>query len=110
MAYRGRREDDGPEDYSRVRTPDERNREMFAIADTLMGASRIKVVCADGKSRMGRIPGKLRKRMWMRPGDLLIVKAWDFQDEKCDILFRYTRTQAIHLSKRKIIPESINVF
>jgi translation initiation factor 1A len=83
---------------------------MFAIADTLMGASRIKVVCADGKSRMGRIPGKLRKRMWMRPGDLLIVKAWDFQDDKCDILFRYTRTQAIHLSKRKIIPESINVF
>jgi translation initiation factor 1A len=75
-----------------------------------MGASRIKVVCADGKSRMGRIPGKLRKRMWMRPGDLLIVKAWDFQDDKCDILFRYTRTQAIHLSKRKIIPESINVF
>lgn len=107
-----RREDqDGDqEDYSRVRTPDERNREMFAIADTLMGASRIKVVCADGQSRMGRIPGKLKRRMWMRPGDLLIVKPWDFQDEKCDILYRYTRTQSVNLSKRNLIPESINIF
>lgn len=107
---RGKSNDDGQEDYSRVRTPDERNREMFAIADSLMGASRIKVVCADGQSRMGRIPGKLKRRMWMRPGDLLIVKPWDFQDEKCDILYRYTRTQAVNLAKRNLIPESINIF
>lgn len=107
---RGRSDDEGQEDYSRVRTPDERNREMFAIADTLMGASRIKVVCADGQSRMGRIPGKLKRRMWMRPGDLLIVKPWDFQDEKCDILYRYTRTQSVNLAKRNLIPENINIF
>jgi translation initiation factor 1A len=48
--------------------------------------------------------------MWIRPGDLLIVKPWDFQNEKCDVLFRYTRTQSINLSKRKLIPESINIF
>ncbi len=107
---RGRSDDEGQEDYSRVRTPDERNREMFAIADSLMGASRIKVVCADGQSRMGRIPGKLKRRMWMRPGDLLIVKPWDFQDEKCDILYRYTRTQSVNLAKRNLIPENINIF
>ena len=112
MAYRGRRDDEGDamEDYSRVRQPDPRNREMFAIADSLLGASRIKVVCADGQSRMGRIPGKLKKRMWMRPGDLVIIKPWDFQDEKCDVLYRYTRTQAVHLAKRNLIPENINVF
>jgi translation initiation factor 1A len=112
LAYRGRDdEDDGAqEDYSRVRQPDQRNREIFAIADSLLGASRIKVVCADGQSRMGRIPGKLKKRMWIRPGDLLIVKPWDFQDDKADVLFRYTRTQAVNLAKRKLIPESINIF
>ena len=98
------------EDYSRVPLPDQRNKEIFAIADALLGASRIKVVCADGKSRMGRIPGKMKKRQWIRPGDLVVVKPWDFQDDKCDVLLRYTRTQAVNLAKRKLLPESINVF
>lgn len=98
------------EDYSRVPLPDQRNKEIFAIADALMGASRIKVVCADGKSRMGRIPGKMKKRQWIRPGDLVVVKPWDFQDEKCDVLLRYTRTQAVNLAKRKLLPDAINIF
>jgi translation initiation factor 1A len=98
------------EDFARVQLPDVRNKEMFAIADSLLGASRIKVVCQDGVSRMGRIPGKMKKRQWIRPGDLVIVKAWDFQADKCDVVFRYTRTQAVNLAKRKLLPESINIF
>ena len=94
----------------RVPMPDTRNREIFALADTLMGASRINVHCQDGKTRMGRIPGKMKKRLWIRPGDLLIVKPWDFQDDKCDVKFRYTRTQASHLARRKVLPESMNIF
>src|SRR2546428_5094148 len=42
----------------------------------------IRVMCQDGKSRLGRIPGKLKKRMWIREGDLLVVKVWQFQDEE----------------------------
>jgi translation initiation factor 1A len=87
-----------------------RNREMFAIADQLLGASKIRVMCADGKSRLGRIPGKLRKRMWIREGDLLIIQPWDFQEEKANILYRYTRTQATYLSRRGKIPELVDIF
>jgi translation initiation factor 1A len=83
---------------------------MYAVADQLLGASRIKVMCEDGKSRMGRIPGKLKKRMWMREGDLLIVKPWDFQDEKADILYRYTKTQSSYLKRRGWIPKNLDVF
>lgn len=101
---------EGEGGYGRVRLPDQRNKEIFALADTLMGASRIAVNCQDGKSRMGRIPGKMKKRQWIRPGDLLIVKPWDFQPDKCDVKFRYTRTQAVHLSRRKLLPESMNIF
>ena len=94
----------------RLPLPDKRNKEIFALADTLMGASRISVHCEDGVTRMGRIPGKMKKRQWIRPGDLLIVKPWDFQPDKCDVKFRYTRTQAVHLSRRRQLPESMNVF
>ena len=98
------------EDFSRVRLPRIKEGEIFGIADTLMGASRIKVMCEDGVARMGRIPGKIRKRMWIREGDLLIVKVWEFQPDKADIKYRYTKTQANYLSRRKIIPKNLDIF
>ena len=100
----------GEEDYVRVRLPRRKGGEMFGIADQLLGASRIRVMCADGKHRMGRIPGKIKKRMWIREGDLVIVQPWEFQDEKANILYRYTKTQAMYLSRKKMIPKSIDIF
>ena len=97
------------EAVNRYRMPDTRNREMFAIADQLMGASKLRVMCEDGKSRMARIPGKMKRRMWIKPGDLVIVKPWDFQDDKADVKYRYVRTQAVNLSRRKKIPELLDV-
>lgn len=97
-------------EYLRVRLPRQNQGELFGISDQLLGASRIRVMCADGKSRMGRIPGKIKKRMWIREGDLLILRPWEFQDDKADILYRYTRTQATYLSRKKMIPDVINVF
>jgi len=97
-------------EYVRSPMPKKMKREMFAIADQLLGASKIRIICADGESRMGRIRGKLRKRMWIREGDLLIIRPWEFQDEKADIIYRYTRTQATNLARKGVIPEVINVF
>jgi translation initiation factor 1A len=67
-------------------------------------------MCADGKVRMGRIPGKMKKRMWIRTGDLVIVKPWAFQNDKSDIIWRYTKTQAVSLSKKKMLPQTIDIF
>ena len=90
--------------------PNKRKREMFGIADQLLGGGRIKVVCADGKTRLCRIPGKMKKRRWIHEGDLLIIRPWDFQDEKADIVDRYTKIQAINLSKRGLVPSVIDIF
>jgi len=98
------------EDVSRVRLPNIKEGEMFGIADQLLGASKIKVMCEDGQSRVGRIPGKIKKRMWIREGDLLIVAIWDFEPTKCDVRFRYTKTQAVNLSKRNKIPKNLDIF
>jgi translation initiation factor 1A len=98
------------EEYIRLKLPNKNNNEIFAIADRLMGGSRINVVCADGKSRMARIPGRIKRKQRVRAGDLVIVKPWDIQDDKADIIFRYRKTQAIILSKRKLLPEEIDVF
>jgi len=98
------------EEYIRLKLPNKNKNEMFAIADRLLGGSRINVVCADGKSRMARIPGRMKRRQRVRAGDLIIIKPWEIQDSKADIIFRYRRTQSIVLSRRNLLPEEIDVF
>lgn len=98
------------EDYSRIRLPNIKEGEIFGVATQLLGASKIQVMCEDGQSRVGRIPGKIKKRMWIREGDLLIVSIWDFEPSKCDVRFRYTRTQAVNLSRRGKIPKLLDNF
>ena len=96
--------------FVRVKLPHRKKGEMFAIAEQLMGGSRLKIICEDGKSRLARIPGKMKKRRWIRTGDLLIIKPWEFQDEKADVVRRYTKTESSNLSRRGVIPDNINVF
>jgi translation initiation factor 1A len=85
----------------RVRIPKPEENEILGIVEQMLGASRVRVRCMDGKTRMGRIPGKLKKRIWIREGDVVIVVPWEVQgDEKCDIVWRYTKTQVEWLTKR----------
>ncbi|TAJ45844.1 translation initiation factor eIF-1A [Methanofollis fontis] len=97
-------DDKGPDgEIIRVRLPNKRNREMFASAELMLGANHIRVRCFDGVTRIGRIKGKIKKRVWIREGDVLIVVPWDFQDDKCDIIYRYTRPQVDWLRSRNYL-------
>ncbi|MGB1568000.1 MAG: translation initiation factor eIF-1A, partial [Candidatus Poseidoniaceae archaeon] len=75
-----------------------------------LGGRRVTVLCADGETRMARIPGKMRRRQWVREGDLIIVWPWDFQDSKADVKHRYTKTQAMYLSRKQVLPEVVDMF
>lgn len=107
--FLARRNNDNKE-YIRVKLPKRKKGEIFAIAEELLGGSRLIVMCEDGKSRMARIPGRMKKRMWIRTKDLLIVKPWSFQDEKADVVYRYRKSQAYHLSRKRKLPDIINIF
>ena len=84
--------------------------EMFALAEEILGGRRVTVLCADGETRMARIPGKMRRRQWVREGDLIIVWPWDFQDSKADVKHRYTKTQAMYLSRKQVLPDVVDMF
>ncbi|NCO97008.1 MAG: translation initiation factor eIF-1A [Candidatus Aenigmarchaeota archaeon CG_4_10_14_0_8_um_filter_37_24] len=69
--------------------------QIYALVEMMLGSDKLRVQCEDGKERMARIPGKLRKRVWIRVGDLILVEPWKVQsDERCDVKWRYTPTQA----------------
>ncbi len=80
---------EGGEEVGRLPLPRRPRGEVFGIASQLLGAARIRVMCEDSVSRMGRITGKMKKKMWIREGDLLIIRPWGFQEGKADILFRF---------------------
>ncbi len=101
---------DIPEEQIRLRLPRRKDNEIFAIAERLMGGSRMNVVCADGKARLARIPGRMKRRARVRAGDLLIVVPWNIQDDKADVVYRYTKTQSRILSRRNLLPENLDVF
>ncbi len=89
--------------FVRVRLPKKWNNEMFGSADLMMGANHIRVRCFDGVTRMGRIKGKIKKRVWIREGDTLIIVPWSFQDDKCDIIYRYLPPQVDWLRKNRYL-------
>jgi hypothetical protein len=59
---------------------------------------------------LARIPGKMRRRQWVREGDLIIVWPWDFQDAKADVKHRYSKTQSMYLSRKGVLPEAVDMF
>ncbi|MCB9359491.1 translation initiation factor eIF-1A [Candidatus Woesearchaeota archaeon] len=83
----------------RVRIP--RENEVLGILEQRLGASRNKVRCFDGKSRVCRIPGKLKRKLWVRENDIVLVEPWEFGgDEKGDVVFKYKQVQVDILKKK----------
>jgi len=74
--------------------------DVLGIATRLLGFDRVLVKCQDGKERLCRIRGKMKRRVWIRTGDIVLVSPWDFQsDKRGDVIWRYTRAQAELLRK-----------
>jgi translation initiation factor 1A len=46
---------------------------MFGLTELMMGANHIQVRCYNGVIRMGRIKGKIKKKIWIREGDISII-------------------------------------
>jgi translation initiation factor 1A len=68
--------------------------DVLGIAMKMLGSERILVKCQDGKERLCRIRGKLKRRVWVREGDVVLVSPWDFQsDKRGDIFWRYRKNQ-----------------
>ena len=90
--------------FIRVRTP--RENQVLGIIEQRVGANRMIVKCLDGKQRNCRIPGALRRRLWLRPGDTVIVEPWEFEsDTRGNVLFKYTPAQIGWLKRKGFIKE-----
>ncbi|CAJ35319.1 translation initiation factor eIF-1A [Methanocella arvoryzae] len=84
----------------RVRTPRKDLGEILGTVTGMLGGSRVTVACMDSITRMCRIRGKMKKRTWVREGDTVIVVPWEIQDDKGDVVWRYTGPQTDWLTRK----------
>ena len=69
--------------------------EVLGTVVQLLGYDRVLVKCTDGNNRLCRIRGNMKRKVWIKNGDIVLVAPWDFQsDTKGDIVWRYTQAQA----------------
>ncbi|MFT4249904.1 MAG: translation initiation factor eIF-1A [Candidatus Woesearchaeota archaeon] len=89
---------------TRVRTPTKN--EVLGVLDQRLGASRSKVRCLDGNTRICRIPGRMKRYLWVREGDTVLVEPWEFGgDEKGDIVHKYRPHQVQWLKQNGFLDD-----
>ena len=100
---------------SRIKMPNRRLGEMFARVVDIYGNDRMEVFCEDGKHRIGRIRGKIKKRVWIRKTDLVVINPWAFETEvidklgRCEISWRYTMSEISWLDRNNRIPPLLDI-
>jgi translation initiation factor 1A len=76
-----------------TRVPLPRREEMIGIIEQRLGGNKMLVNCLDGKTRNCRVPGRLKRKLWLRPGDVVMVEPWELDKNKGDVIFKYKPNQ-----------------
>lgn len=97
-----------PQQVTRVKLP--RGDEVLGIIEQRLGGSRMSVTCLDKIPRNCRVPGKLKRKLWLRPGDVVIVKPWEFDKDKGDVIFKYTPTEINWLENKGFLKKEESEF
>jgi initiation factor 1A len=72
----------------------------------MLGNGRLEAYCFDGISRLCHIRGKLRKRVWIQQGDIVLIGLREFQDAKADVILKYDNEEARSLKAYGELPEN----
>lgn len=89
------------EGFVRARWP--KNGEIIGTIVQRYGGNRMEVLTTDGKTRNCRVPGKYKRQLWLRPKDIVLVKLWEFDKEKGDIIYKYRINEVTQLKKKGLL-------
>ena len=95
------------ESKKEVPLPNQEEGTILCVVIRVLGADHLLIRCQDGVERKARIPGSLRRRMWMREGDIVLAAPWDFKPDRADVIYRYSRDEVRRLVEKGVIPPEI---
>lgn len=88
---RGKKNRDTDTDTQKGKVNYATDNQVYALVKKRYGGRRLDVECSDGKNRSALIPGKMWKRAWMNPDDILLCDLdATGNDDECYILQKYT--------------------
>lgn len=78
----------------------------YAQVTKMLGNGRLEAMCFDGVKRLCHIRGKLRKKVWINQGDIILIGLRDYQDAKADVILKYSADEARNLKTYGEFPET----
>lgn len=81
----------------------------YAQVTRMLGNGRLEAFCFDGVNRLCHIRGKLRKRVWIGVGDIVLLGLREFQDQKADIILKYDGDEARSLKTYGELPDTVQI-
>ncbi|KAF9162133.1 Translation initiation factor 1A [Actinomortierella ambigua] len=81
----------------------------YAQVTKMLGNGRVDTLCFDGETRLAHIRGKMRKKVWINQGDIILISLRDFQDDKADVILKYSTEEARNLKAYGELPESAKI-
>lgn len=81
----------------------------YAQVAKMLGNGRLEARCFDGVVRLCHIRGKLRKKVWINQGDIILIGLREYQDAKADVILKYNSDEARNLKTYGELPESAKI-
>ena len=100
--------DEEPQKITRAPLP--KQGEVIGIIEQRHRGNKMKVDCLGGKERNCRVPGRLKRSLWLRPNDVVIVQPWELDNTKGDVLFKYNPSEIDFLKNKGFLKQENNEF
>lgn len=81
----------------------------YAQVTKMLGNGRLDAQCFDGVRRLAHIRGKMRKKVWVTQGDIILLSLRDFQDDQADVILKYNPDEARALKAQGELPETARI-
>ncbi len=92
---------------TRVRFP--KGKEFIGIVDKRLGGSRMNIRVINGETIMARVPGRMKKYLWIREGDIVLLEPWELAKDKADLIYKYKPNEVKVLEKRGMLGNLENI-
>jgi len=81
----------------------------YAKVLKMLGNGRLDAYCYDGVKRLCHIRGKMRKKVWVGVGDIILIGLREYQDSKADVMLKYTPDEARNLKIYGELPDTAKI-
>ena len=95
---------------AKIRYPKEN--ELVGVVEKRLGGSRMNVRTTTGKDMLARVPGRAKKFLWIREGDIVLLQPWELDENRADLVYKFKPNEVKALEKKGILGdfESIEEF